>query len=106
MNDIIVVIVVIGLLAWPVLVVGGFVVVRKFERERAAREAAQTALAETRGDRDYWKSRAEQLIDAQLIRGGVGGPVMQPPAPKGADPMTKLLSGMAVSEIDSRVKPA
>lgn len=60
------------------------------------------------GEVAYWKSRAEQLADAALIRAGVvPGPVMHAqPAAGPKDPMAQLFSGMAVHEIDSRSKGA
>ena len=53
--------------------------------------------------RDYWKCRAEQLIDAALARtGAIHQPTMeQRPRPVEASGLQLIAAAMAVTEIDS-----
>jgi hypothetical protein len=59
------------------------------------------------GQREYWRTRAEQLIDAALARGGaIHQPTMEQkrPADRIASAMAAVTSAMAVQEIDSSRK--
>jgi hypothetical protein len=57
-------------------------------------------------DRDYWKKRAEQLIDAALARAGaIHQPTMeQRPREHVKSAMAMLTSALSVTEIDSSQK--
>lgn len=87
----------------------GAVVMALAARDEAKRVHFQATVDVERmtGEVTYWRTRAEQMADAALIRSGaVPGPVMHTPPAKPKDPMSQMLSGMAVQEIDSRSKGA
>jgi hypothetical protein len=59
---------------------------------------------EMAGERDYWKGKAERLIDAGLSRtGAIHEPTMRErsPVPKGVNPAELITGAMAITEIDS-----
>jgi len=88
-------------------VVGVAIAYAIFMAKVARYDATLTAALETvktlETDRGYWRSRCEQLLDAQLVR-STGGPVMQEKTLAPNEPSKQLLFGMAVTEIDSRKK--
>lgn len=92
-----------------VLALLGALVMLLSTQEKAKATSFQAAVDVERlsGEALYWRTRCEQMADAALIRAGaVPGPVMHthPTPPK--DPMTQLLSGLSVGEIDSTRKGA
>jgi hypothetical protein len=66
----------------------------RLERER---------LAEMRAERDYWRSKAELLLDSTLFRRGeITQPVFSPPPKPLVDhTMGAIFSPLAVTEIES-----
>jgi hypothetical protein len=64
-------------------------------------EAQERQIADLRAERDYWRTRAERLIDAGLARRGeIHEPVMQAAAPKPASGLAGLFAGLGVDEIN------
>jgi len=75
------------------------------DKLQAVKAQAAADVQRMANDSAYWKTRCEQLTDAALIRAGaIPGPVMADQKPAAKDPMTRMLSGMAVTEIDSTRK--
>jgi hypothetical protein len=68
----------------------------------------EASLAQARGDRDYWKDKAERLLDAALFkRGEVTAPVFtKAERPKSPFAMPTFLGGLNVTEIESGKGPA
>lgn len=64
-------------------------------------------IAQLQAERDYWRKRAEQLIDASLARAGaIHEPTMvdrKMPDPR-LDPAAMISAALAVTEIDSSKK--
>lgn len=54
-------------------------------------------------ERDYWKSKAEELIDAALVRAGaIHQPTMVPRRiPTGVDAASMIAAALSIQEIDS-----
>jgi hypothetical protein len=79
---------------WP------FVTRRVYDLELRQRDV-QIDL--TTFDRDYWKGKAERLIDNALVRAGAAHmPTMvDRPIPPGVDAASMITAAMAIQEIDS-----
>jgi len=60
-------------------------------------------LASVTAERDYWKDKAEELMDAALIRAGaIHQPTMaRRPGPTNLDAASMITAAMAITEIDS-----
>lgn len=70
--------------------------------ESELQELLQSQLAEARADRDYWRARAERLLDNALMRKGeAAGPVMAPHAPPQEKTFGSVFGPLAVTEIES-----
>ncbi|MGE0590906.1 MAG: hypothetical protein AB7G23_03000 [Vicinamibacterales bacterium] len=60
------------------------------------------ALARTEAERDYWRERAERLLDGALMRKGeASGPVMAEAPKNQEDRAYAQFAGLAMTEIDS-----
>lgn len=70
-------------------------------------EVLQERLREMRAERDYWREKAEILLDSTLFhRGDVRNHVFSKPKEQAADPITRALAGLARNEIESAKRPA
>lgn len=71
---------------------------------RARCTAVEAALVEMTAQRDYWRARAERLMDAALVRAGaIHQQTMEDTAPKDRvrSAQSMLTAALAVTEIDS-----
>lgn len=80
------------------------------EQIAAVRTLAQVhaeLLAQTRVDRDYWKARAERLIDAALVRAGaIHEPTMVATPPAEPDVYASTFAGMSRTELPPDARAA
>lgn len=68
--------------------------------------AMQYALAAARADSDYWRDKAEKLLDAALFkRGEVTMPVFSKPERRAPSTVHDFMSALRVTEITT-AKPA
>lgn len=76
------------------------------EHTRALLAASDSNNAELRAQVEYWRVRAERLMDAALARRGeIHEPTMrEPKPPAGQSPMELIASAMAVTEVTSGKK--
>lgn len=63
-------------------------------------------IEELKVEREYWKDKAEKLLDAALFkRGEISAPVFAKPVAQHQDPIKSMMSALSITEIDS-TKPA
>lgn len=70
----------------------------------AVKSRASAELSEMTRQRDYWRAKAESLIDAALARAGaIHQPTMEtrPPADRITSGLAALTTALSVTEIDS-----
>lgn len=64
--------------------------------------ATLNQVDDAKADRDYWKARAERLVDQALAkRGEINQPVMEQVKPAAADPLSSAVALMAQKEFES-----
>jgi len=75
---------------------------------RARVDALEARARYITAERDYWREKAEILLDSTLFhRGEVRNHVFsKPPAQPEADPFVRALAGLAHNEMESAKRPA
>jgi hypothetical protein len=83
-----------------ILVAGWWISIAHVERTK--RWAVEKALVEMTLEREYWRTRAERLTDAALVRAGaVHQPTMEAKPDRVQGTLAMVASAMSVQEIDS-----
>jgi hypothetical protein len=82
-------------------------IVALYKGFRAIEREHNAALAEMTAQRDYWRTRAERLTDAALVRAGaIHQPTMETPPPRDRvqAAASMLTAALSVTEISGKPK--